>query len=84
MKGVTAVSNTQTAAWKGCPFLGYIALTAVIPIIDFIHGGVTIAKGGKRKVQGVVLFLIANISVFLYEAAFTAIIAILSPWVYIF
>lgn len=60
--------------WKTGPFIGYIALTAVIPLAGLILCRAGIARGGKGIVQGIALFIEANLSILAYGAIFTAII----------
>jgi hypothetical protein len=71
-----AAKGSATTPLKILQFLCYLALTVVVPAVGIILGGMSIAKGcGKRKTQGLILFVIANVSIFAYVALFTIIIA---------
>lgn len=57
-------------------FLGYLALTVFIPAVGLVMGGASMAKrAGRRKLQGMILFVVANLSIIAYGALFTVIVA---------
>lgn len=67
--------GSATIPWKTLRFLCYLALSVVIPGFGLILGGASIAKGfGKKKAQGLVLFVVANVSILAYGILFTTII----------
>jgi hypothetical protein len=72
----TAANDSATIPWKTQRFLCYLALSVVVPAVGLILGGASIAKGsGKRKTQGLALFVMANVSILGYGVLFTTIIA---------
>lgn len=66
---------SSTTPWAAPSFLCCLAVAIVIPVIGFLLGGAAMARGcGKRKAQGLGLFVTANASVLAYGALFAAII----------
>ncbi len=62
--------------WPAPRFLCYAGLAIVLPVVGFVLGGAGVAKAcGRKKLQGLVLFVTANASALAYGALFAAIVS---------